>query len=253
MQNQKRSIALLLAVLVTALVTATMAALRAQDQGHQSSHESNREQQRAEFESQFPIVGYSSPEPTDPQERAKRRAKGKKYNNPPLKINERDSVATDPGRWTGLPAFPVKQSNAVILGEVTGTQAFLSNDRTGVYSEFTIRIGEVLKANNQTALLSGNSVAVERRGGRVQFPSGHIFHYWVSGQGMPRLGGRYLLFLTQNGDDYQILTGYEIRDGHVFLLDNPGLGHPITSYKGADESSFLNDVRAAIANQTNQQ
>jgi hypothetical protein len=42
-------------------------------------------------------------------------------------------------------ALPTHISNAVVIGEVTDAKAYLSEDRTSVYSEFTIRVGEVLK------------------------------------------------------------------------------------------------------------
>ena len=73
--------------------------------------------------------------------------------------------------------------------------------------------------------------------------------------GMPRLGKRYVLFLTHNfpygaedEQDYYILTAYELTGGHVIPIDNPGGGtHPIASkYKDADETTFLNDLRLAI-------
>lgn len=67
---------------------------------------------------------------------------------------------------------------------------------------------------------------------------------------MPRTGRRYALFLTQ--DDQQqsthILTGYELRGGHVFPLDKPGGGQTpaATLYQGTDETSFLSALRSAI-------
>ncbi len=71
---------------------------------------------------------------------------------------------------------------------------------------------------------------------------------------MPRVGGRYVLFLTHDfelkgdmGKDFYILTGYELKDGRVFPLDNVGTNHPMTIYKDASESTFLNDLFSTIA------
>jgi hypothetical protein len=222
-----------------------MAALRGQDQNPPS----REDQQKKEFESQFPIVDYEAPPPADPEKRAKRQARGKKYNNSPLGIDPISTVAVGSTHWAmNLPALPVAQSNAVVVGEVINAQAYLSDDRTGVYSEFTIRVDEVLKNDGQPPLVSGCSIDVERMGGRVRFASGHVGQYFIPNQGMPRIGRRYVLFLKRNeeGQDYSLITGYELRTGRVFLLDNPGPGHPITAYKGADETSFLNEVRTAI-------
>src|ERR1700755_2170007 len=40
--------------------------------------------------------------------------------------------------WIGLPALPVAQSDAVVLGEVIDRRANLTEDGTGVYSEFSV-------------------------------------------------------------------------------------------------------------------
>ena len=90
----------------------------------------------------------------------------------------------------------------------------------------------------------------DRAGGRVRIESGKVSLYKVAGQGTPQVGGKYLLFLTRTDQesDYGILTGYELRDGRIKLLDNPGDGHPIPASEGSDEPSFLKQVRAAVAN-----
>jgi hypothetical protein len=147
----------------------------------------------------------------------------------------------------GLPALPVAQSEAVIIGEVTGAKAYLSEDKYTVYSDFTININEVLKNSSTSQLAPNNVVNVERQGGRVRFPSGHINTVAVGGQSMPRIGKRYVLFLkSSDGQDFSIVLGYELREGHVFLLDNAYPGHPIRDYQGVDEATFLKKVKDAI-------
>ncbi len=130
---------------------------------------------------------------------------------------------------------------------VTDAQAYLSNDKTGVYSEFTVRIDEVLKNDSPAQFTVGSFIAVERFGGRVRFPSGRIGTYWASGQGMLRIGRRYVLFLSSSAESFQIITGYELRGGHVILLDNHGQGHPLTSYRGADEALLIRDLRDILS------
>jgi hypothetical protein len=237
----------LLIVTVLVLIVTAMAALRGQDQDRSSSKE-QKTISKEEFESQFPIADYSAPELADPVKRAKRKAKSKKYDNSEMSVSPSGDVTSSFEHWaTGLSALPVNRSCAVVIGEVLGAQAYLSNDKTGVYSEFNIRVDKVLK-NASASLATGKDIVVERPGGRVRFPSGHVNQYFTVGQGMPRVGRRYILFLTGNEQDFQILTGYEIRAGHIFLLDNPGGGHPITAYKGMDEALLLNDLQVAIAN-----
>jgi hypothetical protein len=248
MQRYKKSFPLLLILLVVAVITA-MATLRGQEQAPPLS----KEQRKIEFESQFPIADYSAPESADAEERAKRRAKGKKFNNSMMTVtpSDTDQVTTSSEHWAaGLPAIPADQSNAVVIVEVTDARAYLSNDKTGVYSEFNVRVDDVLKNNCSRPLTCGSLTTIERPGGRVRFSSGHIGQYFTAGQGMPRAGRRYLLFLTckNQDEDFQVLTGYELRGGRIFLLDNPGQGHPISASHGKDELPFLNDVRAIIAN-----
>jgi hypothetical protein len=246
MQHHNRSILLLL-ILVVAVITA-IATLREQE-----PITSKEQQKKVEFESQFPIADYAAQEPAEPKQRARRQAKGKKFNNSLMTVtpSDTDRVTSSAEHWAeGLSAIPVDQSDVVVIAEVTDAQAYLSNDKTGVYSEFTVRIEDLLKNSCSNPLAVGSLTTVERPGGRVRFPSGHIGQYFTVGQGMPRAGRRYLLFITckSQDQDFQILTGYELRGGHISLLDNPGQGHPISASQGKDEIPFLNEVRSAIAN-----
>ena len=208
---------------------------------------------RAEFESQFPITDVNKPAPSAPNKHAKWKAKSKKYKGVGPHITESSDTITINNEWDiSLPALPISKSDLVVVGEVVDAQAYISEDKDWVYSEFTIRVEDVLKNASNVTLTPGSLLDADRDGGRVRFPSGHITLHYVSGQGMPRVGGRYTLFLTLDGQEQSvhILTGYELCGGRVSPIDNPAGGqHPIaTSYKEADETSFLSDLRAAIAN-----
>ena len=247
MRDHKR-IMLLFFVMLSIVAVTAMATLSGQDH-NQSSRDEQQKIDKKEFESQFPIADSEDQLSTNQENRAKRRARSRKYDKSPLPIDPTSDVVSSSAHWAmDLPALPVAQSDAVVICEITNAQAYLSDDKTGVYSEFTIRVDEVLKSDSQAPLATGFSIDVERAGGRVRFPSGHIGQYYISGQGMPRVGRRYVLFLKRNndGEDFSIITGYELRAGRVFLLDNPGEGHPITNYKGVDEALFLDDLRAAV-------
>lgn len=204
-----------------------------------------------EFESQFPITDVNKPEPADPDKRAKRRARGGKYYGG-IPVTEGGKIVTIYSEWdVDLPALPVAKSDLILMGEIVDAQAYISNDTAAVYSEFTVRVGEVLKNTRGVTLAEGSSLAADRQGGRVRFPNGGTSLQYVQGQGLPRVGRRYVLFLTLTNQEQgaHILTGYELRGGRVFPIDNPAGGqHPIaTVYKDADETSFLNDLRAAVA------
>ena len=145
-------------------------------------------------------------------------------------------VSPRSSHWTAnVPAIPTSQSDVVVVGEIVKAEAYLSDDKTGVYSEFTIKISEVLKIDGQAGINS-NTIVAERAGGNVRFPSGQVQRIHVLyGQRMPEAGQRYLLFLkfTEGKQDLTILTGYKLQDSHVSALDSTT---PYTGYDGAGES-----------------
>lgn len=253
MRSHPRIIAFTVCCVVVIGMTA-LAGLRSVQESNGQNKGRKKSQKMIEAESRLPVAEYGAPEPTDPKERDKRIKKGKKYEKPEysdLTVDETSEGVTTFSHWaSGLSATPADRSAAVIVGTVTDARAFISPGKNRVYSEFRVNVSDVLKDDADTSIKCGSSTAVDRIGGRVQFPNGNVGQYWISGQGMPRVGGRYLLFLTKLDTDagYSILTGYELRDGHVYLLDNPGAGHPITTREGTDEASLLNEVRAAVSN-----
>lgn len=62
------------------------------------------------------------------------------------------------------PLYPVEESGLIVIGEIASVKAFLSNDRGCVYSEFTIRIDELLR-NNESGKTSSKIVKADREGG----------------------------------------------------------------------------------------
>lgn len=237
-------------LMVTVLLIAAMFAIQAQPQNAQASQTRRGETIEEADVSQFPIVEYVAEKSLAGEERAKWEAKGKKYNSRHVPaINEFSNQVFSFIDWErGLPAFPFERSSAVIIGEITGAEAHLSSDETKIYSEFTVQIDEVLKNDKQVALSPRSKIKVERAGGRVRFPSGKIVTAAVSKQDLPRIGRRYVLFLTHDfimGGQYAetlfILTGYELRKGKIFPLDKVSTGHPINSYKGSDEGVLFKE------------
>ena len=154
--------------------------------------------------------------------------------------------------WRGLSALPTEQSDAVVLGVVTSRDAYLTEDRTGIYSEFTVLVSEVFKDPTKT-IISGTPISVNRTGGAVRFKSGKIQRYEIAHQGMPDVAAQYVLFLRKTSDgDLLILTGFKLVNGHVTPLDenenkDPRLVLPFAKYAGTDEAEFLKEVRDAAA------
>jgi hypothetical protein len=247
MRGHNRLIVLFLTALVVAAATA-ITTLRGQGQNQPGCIK--REPPKGVDTNAWPIADSTAPEPADPVKRAKRRAKGEKYKESISQLADRNETIFSHQDWeAGLSAFPVSKSDAIVIGRVLDAQAYLSNDKTGVYSEFKVSTEQVLKNDRFASLNNNSSIVVDRKGGRVRYPSGHLALYQISGQDMPRAGHRYVLFLTRDNpeQDFSLLTGYELSAGCVVSLDNP-TGHPIAMQNGKDEASFLNELRSAIAN-----
>ena len=152
-------------------------------------------------------------------------------------------------------ALPTYDSDAVIVGTITSAAAYLSEDKTNVYSEFALQVSQVLKSP-PSGLDPEVALLILRPGGGVRFPSGNVKYFLVSGRGLPHVNKRYLLFLKYDSLDqsFYIVTGYELSGGKVRPLDSvpPGgsAAHPFASYdkyKGVDESQLLADVADAIS------
>jgi len=139
----------------------------------------------------------------------------------------------------GLTPLPIAQSDAVVLGRVLDAQAYLSKDGTGVFSEFKIVIDRIFK---DSTLRLNDSIITEREGGVVQFSSGRLLPYRIFGQRLPRAGRQYVIFLKKNqqGEDYHIITGYEIHSGRVKALDEPS---EFSVFEGMSKAQFLKLVQ----------
>lgn len=199
----------------------------------------------------FPVVDQSNPNSRNGSDKEK----SKKYNRRDSRpLSESDQVYFEIDWDHNLPALPVARSSAIVVGKIISADAYLSGDLSNVYSEFVVQIEKVLKDESKISLKGSESVSVERLGGRVRFPSGKFAVSMVSHQDMPRVGVRYVLFLTHDsleGLEYQnffILTGYEIKANRVFPLDKPVPGHAMSKYEGTDEDSFMKELTSVLAN-----
>lgn len=197
----------------------------------------------------LPIADYTMPEPANSEERRRRYTRGKKYEKSNMRVNPDfgGSEITLSNHWDiDIPPLPAAQSNLIVIGEVNEAKAYLSPDKMAVYSEFTVHVDSIIKNDTTSPVSVGDSIIVERQGGRVRIPDGQIQQYRVAGQSMPRIGRKYVFFLKSNEQPqyFQILTGYELRNGLVFPLDNVRL---FKAYSGAEEPTFLIQVQNTIA------
>ncbi len=236
--------------LVTAIFSFAM-----RGQGQKSVPSTDHAQAKIDFERRFPIADYSVPEPTDSQQRAKRKSKDNRF--PEGRLDElpgvTETLIADGNGLDRLPALPVALSDIIIVGDVLNAEAYLSSNKTGLFSEFTISIKEVLKATGSDPVLPGANISVEREGARIRYPSGHIRWVRFDHEGMPTIGGRYVLFLRRTGQEsvHTILTGYELRAGRVFPLDGVAAFEErklpqFAKYEGVEETVFLKSVRGLV-------
>ena len=239
---------------VGVLILTTALASRQEGDNNQTVRDQNPDFSR------FPIADFHDTEPSDANLRAAREAKGRKYSKKHMaRISDETHQIFSNSDWdVRLPALPVERSAAVVIGTVKSAHAYLTPDKTGIYSEFQVAIETVVKNDPKNTIKANTAITVERNGGRARMPSGRIVISWVSHQNMPRVGGRYVLFLTHEFEtandtpkDFYLLTGYELRDGQVHLLDDTQPGHPITRYSGATETTLLTDLFNAVARTSN--
>jgi hypothetical protein len=241
MNTDKKTWLLLVSALAVVTVTA-MAALRGQQQPAPRPQPQKVENDYSEW----PVADYDAPESDDP----KKREKGQKKND---RHKSGIAVSPEPGDggggslfndWEiGLPALPANLSDAVVVGEILNAEAYVSADKFSLFSEFKVRLTEVLKTDTCAAFAEGMAITVEREGGRVKYPNGKILHYIIDGQRMPRVGARYLLFLKHDGEEHSIITGYELQAGRVRALD---YFQKFKALEKSDEATFLQEVRNAI-------
>lgn len=226
-------------------------------------------QNNSQDEGNIPIADYNAPLPSDSSERAKREKKNKNHNlRSTKKIDSKRFMITEErnSSYGGFdsdtpaePAIPAARSNVVVIGDVTDSKAYLSEDKTSIYSEFTVNIDEVLKNNSSESIGMKSSIISSRSGGAVRFLSGKVIKRLFDGKPMPRNKSKYLLFLKYDSEEmnYHIITAYELRKGEVIPLDgllrNGRIAEQLAahqSYRGISETAFLNLVREAIIKST---
>jgi hypothetical protein len=204
-----------------------------------------------------PIVDFDNQPRSGDDPRDQRGMKNRRYDKYGSVVSEpnpRMGEVISFSHWqVGLSDMPVDKSDLVIEAKVTDSQAFLSDDKTGVYSEFTVRVSRVWKAPMGLTVNKGDMVVTERFGGRVRYPSGKIVRYQMSGQGSPMKGKKYLFFLSgvEQGN-YKILTAYELQGDKVFALDGSrsnrwGRGNwAFDKHNGKETKSFLEELERTV-------
>lgn len=201
-------------------------------------------------EDRYPVVEADELEPSDPLKRAKLKRQKQRYDKdaPFRHPGPKDiEVAFLPEAQFNFPALPVAESDVIVIGEVLNAEAHRSENKLNVFSNFEMKVNEVLKGSN---LPEGNVINVQRMGGFVNYANQKKVLFRLVGNGMPAIGARYVLFLSVLDEDYRILTGYELGPEGVMPLDH---SRQFEIYHGKKEADFLTALRDAISKAIRQQ
>lgn len=183
-----------------------------------------------------------------PQEREARLAKNKRYNGGGCDLTRGQDCFFEIVEPGGLPQIPLEESTIAFVGQVLGTQPYLSEDRTHIYTETTFRVEELFKRPANFALPSDKALVVDRIGGAIRKRSGQLVRDGTRSGfiGKPRAGVRYVLFANSvhGGKDFLMMQGYELRDGKVFILTEDGSPGTALISNLPEEQAFLEAIRA---------
>src|SRR5713101_9373786 len=180
------------------------------------------------------------PNPSDPL----RQKRSSRYNSdagtPPLDDDSYPALVVATIDSPELPDLPVHESDTIIVGTVIAQHAYLSNDRTTIYTEFKVQVEQSLKTTKTFPLQPGATIDIERQGGSVQFSSDTVISRGVINQSLPWLGKRYLLFLEYRpeGKDFSIITGYRLEGALVTPLDKNYTGPGSTETVQTDKDAL---------------
>lgn len=155
--------------------------------------------------------------------------------------------------------LPINPDTLVVIGTINRMQPYLTESKTLIFTEFTLKVENVLKSNSNLNLISPNSlINFDSDGGAIRLRNGKVIRYEAgNGVRFPRKERRYLLFLdpVNSGQDLSLTNGYELRDGKVFALREtltykPGAGRisKKSPFTGMDESQFIQQVIQTIRN-----
>jgi hypothetical protein len=147
--------------------------------------------------------------------------------------------------------LPVQICDAVVIGSPIATDVRISEDRTYVYSRFSLQVSEVLKRSKKADIQPGSEIAAVQIGGRIRFPSGHMETFILTRHGFLDLGQKYFIFVWRprtSIDTYVASEAYLIQDGLIFSISAVA---DASAYEGMPLKDFEVKVRTAIAKNIN--
>lgn len=235
-------------VFLMVLVTITIS-YGTRDSYSQQDDSVKQDNQPQEDFSKYPIVDYDAPKSTDTEKLKQREIKNKRYDNYIAVVSkphpDDGMVILNYDEMLPSETIPTEKSNLIVTGQIVSGEAFLSNDKRAVYSEYIVAIEEILKGDNPN-FTAGSTITIDRFGGYVRYPNGQKVLYKLSELDLPTVGSRYVLFLKTGGksSNYQIITGYEIKEDIVKPLDDSFV---IRKFREKKEKEFKEEIRSKIS------
>ena len=207
-----------------------------------------RENNRADFFAKFAITDYDAPRPEGVEESEQRRLKSLRYDNENWVVKEpnpeidyaKRSIPVSPP-----PAFPIEESDVIVIGLATAASAYLSNDKTGIYTEYAIRVEQVYK-NSSNKVIPGKAITIDRPGGAVRYPDGHRVAYLIAEKKLPSVNSIYALFLRDDkrSGNFEVVTLYELKVDGVVPLDS---GFTFADVSGMARNDFMKTLQEKLA------
>jgi hypothetical protein len=193
----------------------------------------------------YPTADFDEPLSPDPAKRAA--LKQRQIRNNDISFGQPgpqdEAVAYIPEGRFGFPGLPVNESDTIVVGLVSSSRAHRSESRQSVFSEFEVRVDEVLKGQSGSVTES-SVITVERAGGFLKYPGGRKVLFFIPGYGMPEVGTRNLFFLKNVNEGLRIVTIYELTPNGVLALDQ---SKQFKEFQGEKEETFLATLRKTIA------
>jgi len=151
----------------------------------------------------------------------------------PLSDQSAGTNLSYPMSFQRLNRIPVELADLVAVGSVNKIRSYLSNDQTTLYTEFSLKVSQVVMNRSSKSVLAGDSVDVERPGGVLKLPSGKILTRASRFETMPRPKYSYAMLLKyiRSADAYTLVSGFELAGNQVYILESISGGEITASTK----------------------
>lgn len=148
-----------------------------------------------------------------------------------------------------LSSTPVDGSDLIARCVVVDARAFLAGDKGTVYSSYTLRVNEALKAGVAHVRADATLEGI-RYGGIVQYSNDVSVAFVVNDCEPLAIGTEYVLFMKYLAQDtYPVIQmAYAITPHGISAVDgNVGSDVPASSFDGTRVDAFLTALRTRIA------